>query len=230
MKSIPLKTVGLCLVAMFAVSLVTATTASAVPAWKQCRESAGTGTKWEESKCSKASSSGKWEWSELTTTESIRAEGTLRIKDGNIDDHNLVIQCSITEEGTIGPKQFDRITTITLASCTNVENCGGTIKGEYVNLPWQTALKEETKGEIRDEIISEVSGKEPGLKTTCTGVSDLCEGNTTAKEENLQTEGVVNSIFDSKSAKLRCSGGTESGEVTGTVKYRSVEGWAIRVS
>jgi hypothetical protein len=223
------KIAGLCLASMLVLGMAIASSASAAH-WLQCRENAGTGTKWTESKCSTASSSGKWEWRELETTEAVKTEGTLILKDTNVVGKTVTVQCSGTDEGTIGPKQFDRTTVVTTASCSNVENCGGTIKAKAVNLPWQTMLRTEANGEIRDEIVSEVAGKEPGWEVTCTGVKDTCEANTTTAMENVQSKGVVNAIFDSKSAKAKCSGGTLSGEVTGRIVNRSSEGWAIRVS
>ncbi len=222
------KIVGLSLASMLVLGMAIASSASA-HAWLQCRENAGTGTKWTESKCATAGSSGKWEWTELTTTEKVEGEGTLVLKDTNIDSKTVIVQCAGTDVGSIGPKQFDRIVTVTTVGCTNVENCGGTIKAEAVNTPWQTELF-ETEGKIRDKIVSETSGKEPGWKVTCTGVSDVCEAITTTATENVQSTGVVNAIFDSKSAKAKCSGGTLSGEVTGKIVNRSSEGWAIRVS
>jgi len=222
------KIAGLCLASMLVLGMAIASSASA-HAWLQCRENAGSGTKWTESKCATAGASGKWEWTELTTTEKAQGEGTLVQKDTNIDSKTVTVQCAGTDEGTIGPKQFDRIIKVTTVGCSNVENCGGTIHAEAVNLPWQTELF-ETEGKIRDSIVSEVSGKKPGWKVTCTGVSDVCEANTTTATENVQSTGAVNAIFDSKSAKALCSDKTESGEVTGKITNRSSEGWAIRVS
>ena len=137
------KIVGLSLASMLVMGMAIASSASA-HGWLQCRENAGSGTKWTESKCSTASSSGKWEWKELTTTELVVSEsGALKLKDSNVGGQTIVVLCSGTDEGTIGPKQFDRITRITPTSCANEENCGGTIKAEAVNLPWQTELVEQ---------------------------------------------------------------------------------------
>ena len=226
------KIAGLCLASMLVLGMAITATASAAPHWLQCREGSGTGTKWEDSKCSKIGSPNKWEWVELQTTEKATIEGTLHLTDkkGGLFGEQVVILCSGTGEGTIGPGGFDRILKIKASKCENEENCPGEITAEGVNLPWQTSL-ELVGGKIRDKITSEVSGKEPGWKVTCAGVADTCEANTTTAMENNQPLGSVDAVFDATSGTAKCSrGGAGQGEVRGTTLIRSAEGWAVSVS
>ncbi len=75
MKSI--RIAGLCLAAVFVMSMVAAGTASAAPHWLVCLNFGGTGTKYSENQCFKAESGGKYEWSELKGTEMTAAQGSL---------------------------------------------------------------------------------------------------------------------------------------------------------
>lgn len=231
------KITGLCLASVIVMGMALTATASAVPTWKQCVETneAEPPTRWEDSKCSKASATGKWQWKELTTTEAVTAEGSLKLTDkkGSLTGEKpAVVECFGTSTGTIGPGKYDRIITITATKCRNIERCIELTepKAEAVNLPWQTELF-ETEGKIRDKVISEVAGKEPGWKVTCSGFSDTCETVTTTAMNNIQATGFVEAIFDAGSAKANCSrGGAGQGEVEGKVLNKSVAGHAIKVS
>jgi hypothetical protein len=211
MKSI--KIAGLCLVALAAMAMATAATASATPVWEQLN-----GTT----------------WSEIKGTEKVIDAGTLKLTDtkGGLTGGVVTVECSGTSTGTVGPGKYDRITTITVANpCRNITGCVGTIKAEARNLPWQTELF-ETEGKVRDSVVSEVAGKFPGWKVECT-LSDTCEGNTTTAIVNNTSNNTVEAVFDAKSAVVTCSrGGAGTGKVEGTniIKENESPFTGVRVS
>ncbi len=232
-----LKIAGLCLVAMLVMSMAAAATASAAPVWEQCRENAGTGTKWSDNGCKTASPTGKWEWKELTTTEKVKSSATLQLADIKVPLVGRVeVHCSGEDIGVIGPGKFDKITEIPQASikCTAGENCQEFKKVEPRNLPWQTELF-ETEGKIRDAIQEDGKGA-PGWKVTCRvlGIEkgDECTNKTGTTAVATEASGsilLVLATFDTKSGKAKCEvGGAESGEVLGPVANFSSEGWSIR--
>ncbi len=187
MKS--LKIAGLCLVALaaMAMAMATAATASAAPVWEQLE-----GTTWKEVK----------------GTEKVISAGTLKLTDtkGGLTGGVVTVECSGTDEGTVGPGKYNRITKITVANpCRNVTGCVGTITAEARNLPWQTELF-ETEGKVRDSVVSEVAGKFPGWKVECT-LSDTCEGNTTTAMTNNTSNNTVDAVFDANSAVVKCARG-----------------------
>ncbi len=240
MKS--MKITGLCLAAMLVVSLATAATASAA-SWQQCREGTEkvTPTKYTEKLCLTAAggNAGKWQWKELTTTEKVEGRASLKLADtkGGANKGNAEVECTGKEIGTIGPKEYDRVLEVKEISCRSLtlEECPETLgapEAEARNLPWQTKLREEANGEKRDEITSEVTGKEAGWKVTCSLlVSDECVKNgATAAATNLQSEGAVKIQFDEKTENAVCTRTKEAtGRVRGQVRITSTEGWAVRV-
>jgi hypothetical protein len=189
---------GLCLVALAAVAMATAATASAQPVWQV------NGTP-------------------VAGTEKVMASGTLRLTDTSVPIlGRSEVECSGTTTGTIGPGKFDRVETIHIASCRQLAVCKNVETVKPVNLPWQTELTEKG-GQIRDT-IREVSG-EPGWAVTCNtslgSKTDTCEteagkeGSTTATNEAVH--GYVLGEFGPTS-KAKCSiGGKESGEVGGII-------------
>jgi hypothetical protein len=244
MKSI--KIAGLCLVAMLAMGLVTAVSASAeVPAWEHCTKGVvgHTPTKYESNQCSTINNStGEWEWREVNGTEKVVSHLSLQMGDRKVAifDIPVVISCSGTDEGSVGPKKLDRITAITEVNCSNEDNCTGTLTGEPRNLPWQTELVNEA-GENRDKIRA-VDGKGVGWRISCTveGIasSDECITETgSTKMENKHTPGVKGELlvladFEAKSGKAECSLGAEkeTGEVQGTLAILQANGWGLQIS
>jgi hypothetical protein len=237
MKSI--KIAGFYLAAMLVVSLVVAAAASAGPVFEQCRENAGSGTKWEDKGCSKASGTGKWEWKELTTTEKTISSGTLTLQDTKVPIVGTVeVICGGTDEGAIGPGKFDRVTVITPVNCKAGKNCEEVKKVEARNLPWQTELF-ETESTVRDAIKEgEAGAKEPGWKVECKvlGVTkaDECISNKQSVSVSTDFFFIGFSVllsFLKNSGKAKCEvGGAESGVVEGFDAVSSSEGWSIRAS
>ena len=245
-----LRTAGLCLVAMFAMSMVAAVSASAAPpVWEHCTE--GTEkippTKYTEHQCVAAAASfgGKWQWNEVKGTEAVVTHGSLVLKDTGTLVGTVAVSCSGTDEGSVGPGRFDRTTAIPTAdiSCSNVENCEKFEKAEARNLPWQTEITEEA-GTARDKITNGKTGKEaPGWAVTCTvdhipGVEDRCTSSTGSTSiENKPTKNgtitelLVLSDFETSSGTAECSEGTStSGTVRGTIATLQANGWGLRIS
>src|SRR5580704_4580779 len=168
MKS--MMSVGLCLVAMLAVSMATAGTASAAPVWEHCEtEKANTtDSKWTTGQCTTASSmaAAGFSWQEVKGTEKAVGRASLTLSDETLGVRVEVL-CSLEKAGSVGPGKFDRITTITNVKCTAGKNCEKLDKAmELRNLPWQTELVEPKAGEVRDHITSGGNGA-PGWAVTC---------------------------------------------------------------
>ena len=217
-----LRTIGLALVAVFAMSAVAASAASAVPpSWGAC--AAGT----PETKPPCLNSSEKLV--ELTSALAVKSKGTLSLTDTKVPlVGSVTVKCTGTDAGTIGPEKADSITEIYETSgskkikCTSSQ-CTGTPEAEAVHLPWTTELVEVTnkKGEkeIRDLIKNSGAGV-PGWAVKCTilGVTktDECTAASSTKTTNTAS-GNVAAEFEKESPKANCSlGGTGSGEVNGT--------------
>jgi hypothetical protein len=238
MKSI--KIAGLCLVAMFAVSMVAAGTASAAPHWLVCLPWTNSPTRYSTHQCKEAASGGSWEWSELNGTEAARAFATLKLKDLKL---GVEVICTGEGNGSVGPKKLDRIVEIVNISCVKGAGCEK-LEGNAkpLNLPWQTELAEVPagSGKIRDNIVAE-NKKGAGWAVTCkvAGIKDTDECTTeegSVGVSNVWTHGVEGELlvlgdFESESPKANCSlGGAKEGEVAGTVALLLVNNWGLRVS
>jgi hypothetical protein len=230
-----LKIAGLCL-AMLALSMIASATASAAVHWEQCSEGSGA-TKYTEHQCLKAGAGEKWQWNEVTTTEKVVSKGTLVLSDTKVPIAGTVeVKCSGTDEGTIGPKNIDVTTKITVIGCTAGKDCEEFKKAEARNLPWQTELF-ETESTVRDKITADGNGS-PGWLVECKvlGISkgDECtnaEGTSLVENKVTGTELLVLTTFEKKTPKANCSvGGTGAGEVAGIIAILKENGWGLRVS
>ncbi len=223
-------------------SMVAAGTASAAPHWLVCLPShtGTTTTKWSTEQCTTASSGGSWEWSEPKTTEATRIQGSLKLEAKSIIGE-VVVKCSGTETGWIGPNGTDQITTVTTNKCEPGENCEK-IEGTFsaVHLPWNTELK-ETEGLIHDAIRSSGHG-EPGWELTCRVLGKV-ETNLCTSEaglvvlENKNTPGnlaallVLANYINPNKPKANCtSTGSGTGNVSGSLAILLASGRALRVS
>ncbi len=205
---------GLCLVAIFAVSLVGVATASAAPAWEQLN-----GTTWKE----------------VGNTEKVTGTGTLKLKDIDTLLGTSEVECGGSEKGTVGPTKFDRIEVVEVqaSQCKKLKVCENVEEVTAKNLPWQTELYESNK-EVRDNLKGTGNG-EPGWRVKCKtlgGVkSDECLAEAglvpSVQVTNKTSNNTVNTSFEekpSKAPKAGCSeGGKESGEVTGTIVLSEAE-------
>jgi hypothetical protein len=165
MKSI--RIVGLCLVSMFAVSMVLAGTAQAK--WEQCSEGpeSTTPTKYKNHLCEEAApnNAGRWQWNEVKGTEEVRIKGSLRLADTKTLAGEAAIECSGELIGDIGPGQFARIQEIKTSAnqCRPIKVCENAEEFEARNLPWQVEAY-NTEGKHLAKLVGTVAGKEPGFK------------------------------------------------------------------
>jgi hypothetical protein len=235
---------GLCLVAMFAMSMVAAGTASAVPVWEHCEtEKGGTATKYESDQCKTALSGGEFSWQEVKGTEAVRSHGSLLLTDTKVPiEGEVSVSCTGENVGFVGPKNHDRITEIINIHCVPDKGCEK-VEGETatpLGLPWQTEIVETEGG--RDDIKAVEAGKEAGWSVECKvlGVTkaDECKTNAGSTSlENVWTKGVgkgellVLTQFDEHTAAANCSvGGTGAGKVRGPVAILQASGQALRIS
>jgi hypothetical protein len=233
---------GLCLAAVFVVSIVAAGTASAAPHWLVClpEHSGTTTTKWTTHQCETAGSPGGWEWSEPTHTEATRTAESLKLEAKTIIGE-VEVKCSGLDTGWIGPNGTDQTTTVTTDKCeagTNCEKIEKTIEAR--NLPWNSELK-ETEGLIHDTIRSGGNG-EPGAEITCR-VLGKTETNLCTSEvelvvlENKDTPGnvaallVLAKFINPNKPKFNCtSTGKETCNISGSIAILLASGWALRAS
>ncbi len=203
---------GLCLVAIFAVSLVAVATASAAPVWEQLEGST---------------------WKEVKNTEKVTGTGTLKLRDTNTAAGVSEVECGGSEKGTVGPEKFDRVEVVEVkaSQCRNVKVCENVEEITTKGLPWQTEVYESGK-ELRDNIKATTNG-EPGwvvkCKTLLGSKTDECLAEAGLIPSTLLTNktsnNTVNSEFESaKSPKAKCKeGGAKSGEVLGVIVLSEAE-------
>lgn len=205
---IRLRTLGLALVAVFAMGAVAAASASAAPEWKL-------------------------NGIVLTSPSAVTSKGTLKLEDTGT---GVQVECTGSDKGTIGPKSVDEITEIKVEGplaknrCKVLKGtslCGTEAEAVALNLDWGTALEEPVVNEIRDKITN--AGNDPGWEVKCLGglkASDKCTGDTsTLMHNNTPAAGEVTAEFEAKSAHANCSvGGTGTGVVTGTNVIKSAAG------
>jgi len=227
MKS--LRIAGLCLVAMFVMSMVAAGTASAEPTvFESCQEGAA-GTKYEENLCEKASGTGKFAIAEIKGTESAIGIGSLRLADTKVPIVGTVeVSCTGETKGTVGPGKFARVEKIENINCTPGTNCEKIEKNpEPRNLPWQNEIAE---GGARAKITA-TNGKGAGWAVTCKvlGITKTDECTTeegSVSKTRVRSPGFFTGAkrwlllfdFETSSANAKCTiGGANSGRVRGTV-------------
>ena len=241
MKSI--RIVGLCLAAVFVMSMVAAGTASAAPHWLVCLNFGGTGTRYSTNQCKEAASGGSFEWGELTGTEKTVTQGTLILETTGVPIvGEVVIECSGTDTGSIGPGNQSRTLTVTTASCKAGKNCEKVESAATaVNLPWNTELL-ETEGNIHGTLRKGAGAAgPPGWRASCK-VLGVVEANECTSEAGLliltndNTPGTVGPLlvladFEHPNKTLAaCTVSGTKGDVLGSISILAANGDAIRVS
>ncbi len=201
------------------------------PKWAGCEESSS--GKWTNGLCTTAGS-GKWETREITETLETTASGHLELEDSKATGGATAVKCAGSSLGTIGSGGSGGIAKITLTSCNFAEGKHGvceeskSVTVRAINLPWGTKLEEvENKttkeNEIRSQITSLVSGKEPGWTAECTvsgvmKITDTCEGVDSMRVRANRAEGTLEGEAEEVSAEkpATCSiGGAKSGFIRG---------------
>lgn len=182
-----------------------------------------------------ASSASAHEWliggKPITAAKTIMSHGTLLLEDSEATGGAVAVNCPGFDTGTVGPGALDVITKVssTELGATNDINCtfekaglcesSTTPTALAINLPWMTEIYTASNGEIRDMITADGAGS-PGWKVTCKApilgtTSDECTvalGSTAL----ANVTGGVDATFEKESQKAKCSkGGKESGIVKG---------------
>ncbi len=241
MKSI--RIAGLCLAAVFVMSMVAAGTASAAPHFEVCLNFGGAGTKYSTNQCIKAESAGKYEWAELKGTEKVAAQGSLTFETNGVPIVGTVeIKCSLTEEGSVGPGNLSRTTAISAIKCEKGKNCEELVKGaEPVGLPWNTEVK-ETEGVLRGTLRKGAgSSTEPGWRATCKILGAIQENECKTEEAllnltNTNTPGTVGPLLvlanflHPNKPEAKCSVSGTTGDVLGGLSLLLTSGDGLRVA
>jgi len=231
-------------VSVLALSMVVSATASA-GVWEHCtkgKPNVEPPTKWTEHQCSTASGSGEWEWREVNGTEAVRDHGSLLLKDTKTVLGVSEVECFGTSEGEVGPKNHDRVTSITVVSCRGIKICKATgITVEPLHLPWQTEVY-QTEGKKFD-LLKGTTGEEPGWKVTCETIAgkitDECQAegpesllleNKATKKGTGELELLVLATFQHLRNANCTQGKPGSGEVRGSAGILQANGWGLRVS
>jgi hypothetical protein len=162
----------------------------------------------------------------LTAPSPVDASGVLTFEDSQL---GVELECSVVDEGTVGPGADDSITKFTATSCKVLKGMCSSPAVDARHLPWRTEIVSPLFGGFRDEILSSGVGQ-PGWDFLCFGlVLETCEGSTSTALTNL-AGGTVSAVFDSKSAALTCSGSGKTGFILGKMTILSTAGVAITVS
>jgi len=233
-----LKTAGLCLASMLAMGMALAGNAAAALLWLVCLKGSGL-TKYTNSKCSEASSSGEWQslgvpsGKEITVKISVIS---LLLKDSKTSIGEVVTNCP--DEGSRGEMVIKangegeiRAFEYTAAGAKKYKDeaghCPEFTKVEGRNLPWITNSEEGANKEPLTTLKPHTGGGQPGWAISCKDiveVTDECRFAGTGEEEKFKlvntrsaTELLVAALWEEKS-KIECSQSKEkTGEVKGTL-------------
>ncbi len=227
-----LKRVGLCLLAVFAVSMVSAGTAQA-SAWEECgtENASKEGTKYTTDQCSTASSSGSWTWQAAAEENTVRSKGSLILRDKKTTVGESEVECYVEGEGA-----FIEVEKVKVLSCRAIKLCEAkTVEAEAVNLPWKIEAF-ETEKKLSAALSEEGSSGKPGLKVKCkvvgVSVEDTCKFTGTEslglENKNIGGELLILATYD-KLSKEKCSQkGEESGEIAGSMAVSTTSGRGLR--
>jgi hypothetical protein len=200
-----IKTLGIALVAVLALSIIAAASASAAPVWEE--ETFGV---WSEIKVK-----AKFEGTSIVT---LLDEGT-----------GIELECEGFNGGTVGPGSGSEITNLTTNKCIVLKGPCASAASTAPNLPWKAKLV-LAGTEIRDEIENGGKG-EPGWNFVCGGaVVDTCTAKMSTAMFNFVPTGKVEEVFDAKSPKTNCSaGGAGKGKILGFNIVQLENGKKLRV-
>lgn len=204
-------------VAMLVIASVGAASASAAPEWGKCFKE--TGGLYKDGQCTEKTG-GEFEWEAFTSAVTVKSEGTLTLEDSEAPGGASVIECSGTDEGTVGPGSTDELTKVTASSCKRISGsceAGKAITAKADHLPWKTTLVAGPRDELGPG-----TGGEPGWTVECTvagifKVQDKCDGATSTGIANVSSG--VDATFDatSRAKPAFCSlSNKNSGKVYGT--------------
>jgi len=201
---------------------------AASPRWVQCKKVGTTEGRWKNNLCNERGGTEEWATREITETEEVTSSTKpgefLTLEDRKAAGALSSIKCKGTDAGWIGSNGFDGIFNITATACEVVAGpCEAPVTAVPVNLPWDTELRKEPSGEIRDRV--QAGGAGPGYEVKCTvgGIfktTDTCTGEFSTGARNNQANGTVEAVFDTitEEKPQECSASTETGKKTGFAK------------
>ncbi len=231
-----LKIAGLCLASMLAMGMALVGNAAGALLWLVCLKGSGL-TKYTNSKCSEASSSGEWQSLGVPSGKEVTVKIlviSLLLKDSKTTIGEVVANCpnegsrgemviKANGEGQIRAFEY---TAAGAKKCKDEKgNCPEFTKVEGRNLPWITNIEEGPNKEPLTTLKPHTGGGQPGWAITCKALfieeTDECKFAKAGEEEKLKlvntrsaTELLVASLWEEKS-KIECS---QSKEITGEVK------------
>ena len=220
--------IGLCLAAVFALSAVAASSASAA-GWEECSQN--TKLEFKNSLCNEAGPPNEWGWEPITQTKNVLTEGTLVLSNKTLLG-TIRIRCKGIDTGNVGPGSKDVISKIESTKktvpiqCELLEGgilCTAPVNAEPTNLPWLTELESATK----DILKGHDSTKNPGWRVVCNnGTADTCTKATAVLAVTNKANGTVDTTFN-EAEKATCENG--EGKVAGTVTNKLANGNGLRV-
>lgn len=224
------KKLGVILIALFAVSALAASTASAEVTFLLA----------------------EWllEGAPITTADPVETEGELNLVNLNAGGFGITAEllCSGIFDGTVGPGSVDTTTellelgTLTLItpthtlSCANTKNCEGALVVP-VGLPWKTEIElmEDNGVTFFADLLFNA-----GYEATCTilgvKVKESCKAEVVSTEKTNAAGGVVDDTFSEAFQLLselklgECGGRAETAETTGLGTIKAVGGGSLTVS
>jgi hypothetical protein len=230
MKSI-VRTAGLCLVAMFTLSMTLAGSASAALLWLLCLPQ--TGGKFKDNQCQENGPPNEWESVAIgTKSDTVRLlafsllliDNGLKTKvhcpDAGVSTGLIETNKLIVREAKIPNPSKECTQTGSFLTCNSTANLE---RIEAKNLPWTSEMFETEKGGVKKVLatIKGNEGKKPGWAVTCGGATDECLEETPEFAEVLN--GTMASVllvlarFENE-GRAKCSlGGAKNGEVQGLV-------------
>jgi hypothetical protein len=205
------------------------------PAWIECGENEEAG-QWDDSLCSKTKANGGWETQEVSemtgVTSGLAGSEEIEFSDGLSGELETTLKCHWTSNGWIDSNGKGGINEASLRQCSLVKDgvCepSGPLVFRWLNLPWETELREEA-GEIRD-LVRASRGK-PEYRFECTvgiglRLNSSCASTFTTGMTNNQTNGSVTAAFDEKSG-WECGEGAN--RLKGTIFIKQINGHATKV-
>jgi hypothetical protein len=176
------------------------------------------------------------EWAQGGTSLSgaigTKWKGNVKITDESLE---VTVECADSGEGSAGPGAVDKVTTLTVSSCTPVDspNCKTLESAKALDLPWNgdlTVVKSGGGVGIRNMITEE--SKDPGFSFECTTpigkVLDTCIASALSTNGEDRTGGVEATF--AREIPLNCSeGGKGKGRLEGIQSIEAVKGSALEV-
>jgi hypothetical protein len=167
----------------------------------------------------------------------VDSSGKLLLEDtkGGIFGEAVAVECEGTDSGFVGPGPQDLLETVTVGKCTTQSGICGEPSASAVNLPWLTSI-ELIGAKFYDDIVTEKAEKTTvGYNVICNKiVEDTCEVALARAELTNNETGTVNAIFsgtDANQPVATCSRSkAATGLVFGTDLNLTVSGEALAVS